>query len=163
METQIKITVTDLIAAAQGNPTIVCGNSGYMVEFTFDEAWSAYLIKTVRFAWVDARTGQRRHTDVQYTGEPIPIPVIADAYEVQIGAYAGNIISSTGARIPCERCITDDATYHGGTTPDVYAELLDTLGNLPDITNRAPERCRKRLVSPQTAGVQEHVTPAEEG
>lgn len=154
METQIQITVTDLIATANEGATIVCGNDGYTVAFTFDQAWAEYLIKTVRFAWTDTRTGQRLHVDKQYVGEPIAVPVIADAYEVQIGAYAGSLISSTGARVPCERCTTDGATYHGGTTPDVYAELLETLSDLPDVGGQAPEWCRKRLVSPQFQGDQ---------
>ena len=159
MSTNIKITVANLIATAQDNPTIVCGNSGYTVEFTFDEAWAVYLIKTVRFAWIDARTGQRRHIDSQYTGEPIGVPVIADAYEVQIGAYAGNIISSTGARIPCVRCITDDATYHGGTTPDIYAELLDQLGHLPDGADSLNQPVRLHISNQGTPGYYEHFEP----
>lgn len=158
MDTQILIQIEDLIATAQGEPVIVCGNSGYTVDFSFDAAWAPYLLKTVRFAWTDTMTGQRRHIDKQYVGEPIAVPTIADAYEMQIGVYASNLISSTAARIPCERCTTDGATYHGGTTPDVYAELLDTLGNLPDFGGASPSWCRKRLVSPQIAGTQIKVT-----
>lgn len=154
---EITVTVKDRIATAPEDAVIVCGNSGDTVTFDFDAEWAQYLIKTVRFEWLDTMTGQKRHIDKQYTGEPIEIPTIADAYEINIGAYAGNLLSSTAARVPCERCVTDGATYHGGTTPDVYAELLDTLGNLPEMEGAAPTWCRRRLISPQTAGVQVHV------
>lgn len=158
---EITVTIKDRIATAPEDAAIVCGNSGDTVAFSFDAEWAQYLIKTVRFEWLDTMTGQRRHIDRQYVGEPIAIPTIADAYEVNIGAYAGNLLSSTAARVPCERCTTDGATYHGGTTPDVYASLLEALGHLPDLTGQSPTWCRKRLVSPQTAGTQEHVEMEE--
>lgn len=158
---EITITIEDRIATAPADAVIICGNSGDTVAFDFDAEWSPYLIKTVRFAWLDTMTGQKRHIDKQYTGEPIEIPTIADAYEVGIGAYAGNLLSSTAARVPCERCTTDGATYHGGTTPDIYEELLEALGSLPSPEGGTPVFARRRLVSPQIAGEFVHVETEE--
>ncbi len=35
----IQITVASKIAAAQGSPSIVCGNSDYTAVFAFDGEW----------------------------------------------------------------------------------------------------------------------------
>lgn len=136
MNTEIAIRIRGLTAEATAGQKIICGNSGYTVALYFDEVegvpWGDYLIKTVRFEWLDTMTGQRRHIDAQYTNQPIPIPTEAtqDVYELNVGVYAGNLLSSTPARVPCERCTTDGATFHGDTTPDIYAALLAALANL---------------------------------
>ena len=32
---------------------IVCGNSDYIIHFSFDEEWDEYATKTARFIWND--------------------------------------------------------------------------------------------------------------
>lgn len=133
MNTEIAIQVQDLIATPVGDQKIICGNSEYTVALYLDSMWDPFFMKTVRFEWLDTLSGQKRHIDATYTSNPIPIPTAAtqDVYELKIGVYAGNLMSSTPARVPCERCVTDGATYHGDTeSPDVYADLLEALENL---------------------------------
>lgn len=159
MDTEIRVHITDRIAEANDDAKIICGNSGYTVEFTFDDEWTNYLIKTVRFEWFDTLSGQKRHVDRPYVSGPLAIPTEAtqDCYELLIGAYAGNLLSSTAARVPCERCCTDGATFHGDTeSPDVYAELLDALQGLA--SGSIPIRTSTHLNHPQTAGYMEQVT-----
>ena len=125
---EIKITVQDKIAEAEPDtPSIVCGNDKYMAVFTFDDEWTAHNIKTMRVAWLDTFSGQQRHTDVEFAGTTVRIPVITDAYEVLLGAYAGDALATTPVRIPCERSITDGAVYHEEPDTDVYAQLLAFL------------------------------------
>ena len=142
------------IATALGSPEIICGNGDYTVLLTFDDEWRGFAVKTVRFEWLDTMTGQHRHIDAVYTGSPVRIPVIPDAYELNIGAYAGTsetMLASTPASIPCKRCITDSATYHGDTTPDVYAQLIDAMASLPS-GGAEPKHARVRMRDPMTAG-----------
>lgn len=123
----ITIRVRNRIAEAVGSPEIICGNDGYNLLFDLDEEWSAQEIKTARIAWTDTFSGQPRHTDVPFILGFAAIPAIADAYEVRIGLYSGNIMTTTPATVPCVRCITDGETYHEDPEPDTYAALLELL------------------------------------
>ena len=64
---------------------------------------------------------------MEVAGTTVRIPVIVDAYEVLLGAYAGDALATTPVRIPCERSITDGAVYHEEPDTDVYAQLLEFL------------------------------------
>ena len=123
----ITIKVRNRIAETVGSPEIICGNDGYNLLFDLDEEWSAQEIKTARIAWTDTFSGQPRHTDVPFILGFAAIPAIADAYEVRIGLYSGNIMTTTPATVPCVRCITDGETYHEDPEPDTYAALLELL------------------------------------
>lgn len=126
----ITIRVRNRIAETVGSPEIICGNDGYNLLFDLDEEWSAQEIKTARIAWTDTFSGQPRHTDVPFILGFAAIPAIADAYEVRIGLYSGNIMTTTPATVPCVRCITDGETYHEDPEPDTYAALLELLGRI---------------------------------
>lgn len=132
----ITIRVRNRIAEAVGSPEIICGNDGYNVVFDFDEEWVAQEIKTMRVAWTDTFSGQPRHIDVPFFTGAAVIPAIADAYEVQIGVYTGNIMTTTPARVPCVRCITDGGTYHEDPEPETYAALLQLLRDIRSFEGR---------------------------
>lgn len=126
----ININIRNRIAEpAEDAPAYICGNEGYTVIFDFDEEWEEVDIKTMRVAWLDTFTGQQRHIDAEFAGEQLSLPVITDAYELNIGVYVGDLVATTAAVIPCERSITDGATYHDEPAPDVYAQLLAFLQN----------------------------------
>lgn len=78
---------------------VVCGNSDYEIEFAFDSEWDAYEEKTARFIW-----GGKFH-DVPFTGTLCQVPLITDTQEVTVGVYAGDLRTSTPARVPCVRSI----------------------------------------------------------
>lgn len=124
----IEITVAGKIAQVQGNPVIVCGNSDYTVQFTFDSEWNGYAAKTARFNFV--QNGVRLYYDVLFEGSSCTVPVLNDVYEVEIGVYAGDIHTSTPVRVPCVRSATDGAAQHPDPPPDVYEQLMDYLENL---------------------------------
>lgn len=126
----ITIRVRNRIAEAVGSPEIICGNDGYNAVFDLDEEWAAQEIKTMRVTWTDTFSGNPRHIDVPFSMGFAAIPAIADAYEVQIGIYTGNIMTTTPARIPCVRCITDSGTYHEDPQPETYAALLQLLRDI---------------------------------
>ena len=123
--TTISITVEGKVATPQGSPSIVCGNSDYRVEFTFDSEWAPYTAKTARFNFV--RNGIRQYYDVLFDGLICDVPVLDDTYEVEIGVYAGDIHTSTPARVPCIRSATSGAAEHPDPPADVYEQLMAYL------------------------------------
>ena len=125
---EITIQVRDKHATALESPEIVCGNADYTVAFDLDADWQSYAAKTARFNYV--RDGVRLHQDVVFQGTGCAVPVMHDVYEVAVGIYAGDICTSTPARIPCVQSATDDAAEHPQPAPDVYDQLLTLLAGL---------------------------------
>ena len=125
---EITVTVADKIARTQAAPVIVCGNSDYTVRFVFDDEWAPYTAKTARFSFV--LDGTRRYYDVLFSGDSVAVPVLSGIYEVEIGVYAGDIHTTTPARVPCARAITDGAGSHAEPPADLYDQLLEYLAAL---------------------------------
>lgn len=96
----IQINVKNKRATVVGSPVIVCGNSGYKVQFLFDEEWNTDTAKTARFVYV--RTGSTEYEDVEIVGDTAEVPMLSNVREVRVGAYMGDIRATTPAIIPCE-------------------------------------------------------------
>lgn len=124
----ITITVTDKVASLTSDSVIVCGNSDYEIEFTFDSEWTGYTTKTLRIAYI--KKGAKMYQDVLFNGTTVAIPALYGVNECAIGVYAGNIHTTTPALIPCSRCITDGEPTHDPPSPDVYNQLLEYLAGL---------------------------------
>ena len=73
---------------------IVCGNSDYQLEISFDADWEKITNKTARFIW----NGQ--YKDVAFTGNKVAVPIIKNTKQLIVGIYAENI-STTAVSIPC--------------------------------------------------------------
>lgn len=105
----IKINITNKRAKVEGAPVIVCGNSGYTIEFTFDAEWDQAAAKTARFVY--AQGGMLRHTDVEFTGNTVKVPYMVGIRSVQVGVFVEgeNISTTTPAKIACETSIRCEA------------------------------------------------------
>lgn len=104
----LHISVNNKVATyIQRDGSIVCANSDYLLQFTFDSEWDGYTEKVARFVWNGACK------DVKFTGTVCVVPVITKATEVHIGVYVdgeNDIATTTSAVIPCQksvRCETD--------------------------------------------------------
>ena len=75
----IEINISNKIATLKEKFVGVCGNSDYVVVFDFDDEWKPHTTKTARFKY----GGQ--YTDVVFTGNECPMPIILDASSVEIG------------------------------------------------------------------------------
>lgn len=130
----IKINVTNKRAALVGSPVIVCGNSGYTLEFTFDAEWSAESVRTARFVYV--RDGSVQYQDVVFSGTTAQVPVLANVQEVRVGVFAGELRTSTPALIPCERSIRCGTGAPEDPTPSQYDQIMALLsaGVVPHAT-----------------------------
>ena len=127
---RVDVTVENKIASTTGTPEIVCGNNDYAFVFTFDSEWSMFTEKTARFVWCDLRSGKIMRKNVLVTGDVCLAPALYDTDAVAVGVYAGNIHTTTPARIPCARCITDGEPLHEDPDPDIYEQLLQYLEEL---------------------------------
>ena len=115
-------TVVDKIATyRQRDGVIVCGNSDYVIEFTFDSEWDAQSTKTARFV-----TGSK-YIDVVFEGTSVAVPVIKGAESVTVGVFAGNLKTTTPAVIMCQKSILCDDGLPADPTPDVYAQIMALL------------------------------------
>ena len=100
----------------------ICGNSGDTVRFDFDTEWAAYPEKT---AYIAAITPEGRiESAVPFTGEVCPLPVIEHAAIAEIGVSAGTLRTTTAARIPYAKCITDIFAEMREPQQDLYSMLL---------------------------------------
>jgi len=121
----IKVDIVDKHATTLGAPVIICGNSDYSITFTFDDEWAEHDTKTARFAYV--RAGVLQYTDVIFTGDTVDVPVLAEITEVRVGVFAGDLRTSTPARIPCEYSIRCGTGAPVEPTPDVYDQIMALL------------------------------------
>lgn len=124
----IIISVTNKVATLRAPATIVCGNSDYTVSFTFDSEWNDYDAKTLEVKYYN-KEGVLSKKEVLFSGDSVDVPILHDVSEVEIGVYAGNLHTSTGARVACARSITDGDPVHDPPTPDVYDQLLELLAH----------------------------------
>ena len=116
----IQINIKDKVARAD-RVIIVCDNSDYTAVFDFDDEWSAYDTKTARFAYCG------KYTDVVFTGNSCPIPVIQDTRSLTIGVYAGDLHTTTPAYVSCVPSILCGNGIPADPTPDVYNQLMELL------------------------------------
>ena len=120
----IKINIKNKIAELAEQARIVCGNSDYTAVFSFDAEWEPYQTKTARFAHGG------KFTDVVFTGNRCPIPVMRGVTGVYIGVFAGDLHTSTPAYIGCDKSILCDGGTPVEPTPDVYAQILALLAEI---------------------------------
>ena len=112
---EIGIVVTEKIATVNGTPLIVCDNSDYTIKFTFDTEWATADNKIARFSFL--KNGLNRYIDVPIENDTCDVPILSDIEAVAVGAYAGNLQTTTGAVIKCQKSILS-----GGYKEDLSRE-----------------------------------------
>jgi hypothetical protein len=111
----ININIVNRRATPENEVVLVCGNSDYTIQFSFDAEWDGLAEKTARFVWESH--GERKHADVPITGSSAAVPVLSGTKELLVGVFGGCLRATTPARIPCEysvRClgIMEEVTQH---------------------------------------------------
>lgn len=104
---------------------IVCGNSGYELEFLFDEEWASETVKTARFVY--RKGGQNYYDEVVFSGNTVNAPVLSGINSVLVGVYAGDLITTTPAVVECDKSILCGSGTHKDPTPDVYNQLVELI------------------------------------
>lgn len=128
--TDIKIVVKDKKATPTGAPAIVCGNSDYTATFTFDDEWPLTGVRTARFVYV--KDGKVQHEDVPFSGNTVAVPILSDVDFVNVGVFAGELCTTTPARITCERSILCGSGTVHEPTPDVYDQIMALFNEMAE-------------------------------
>lgn len=121
---QIEIKVVGRVATTSDPFAVpyICGNNDYTVHFVFDDAkWDAHPEKTARFLY------DGRYTDVIFSGDTCPVPLIYNTCGIQVGVYAGDLITTTCADIVAIRSALSTAGIPADPTPDVYRQIMAAL------------------------------------
>lgn len=125
----IQIQVRNKIAVnLTPEKVIVCGNSGYELEFLFDEEWESEEVKTARFVY--RKGGQNYFDDVVFTGTTVNAPVLSGITSVLVGVYAGDLITSTPAVVECDKSILCGSGTHKDPQPDVYNQIIKIINSM---------------------------------
>lgn len=105
---------------------VVGDNSDYIANFFFDEEWEGKE-KTARFI------GKTGYKDVFLNQDSCNFPLeVLKGGLVLVGVYAGDLESSTAARVPVLASILNDDGLPANPTPDVYAQLTEMIKEIRD-------------------------------
>lgn len=121
---ELNIKVRNKIAAQTDKAEYVCGNSDYIAVFDLDSEWDAYDTKTARFSYNGS------YTDVVFDGNQCPVPVITDTHCFHIGVYAGDLHTTTAARVPCRKSILCGGGSPVNPPDSVYNQLMQRMSEL---------------------------------
>lgn len=121
-----EISVKDKIAVLTNREMYVCGNSDFVVDFSFDAEWDAYDTKTARFAY------KGTYQDQVFQGTECPVPIIHDTQIIMVGVFAGNLHTTTAACISARRSILSGSGVPADPAPDVYAQIMELIQGLGD-------------------------------
>lgn len=104
---------------------IVCGNSGYVIAFNFDEEWENEVVKTARFVY--RKDGKNFYEEIAFSGSSVSVPVLSGIHHVLVGVYAGNLRTTTPAFVECDKSILCGGGVHKEPTPDVYHQIIELI------------------------------------
>ena len=97
----LHIDVVNKVATYQKRDgCIVCGNSGYQIDFNFDSEWTDASDRWAIFIW-------NGHSEEAQIEEGVcDVPVIRNADKVTVGVYSKSAgMATTGTEIPCKKSI----------------------------------------------------------
>lgn len=141
----INVTVRNKIAKSQPPAFIVCGNSDYTAVFDLDDEWAEFPNRVAVFVYYAGR--ERRNERVIFDGDECPIPTLRGVRAVEVGLEAGNIRTTTPARIRCFGCITDAAGLPQEPENNIYGQILAMTTDIAQAVIAASEQAE----SAQTA------------
>jgi len=120
----INVTVRDKIASYVGDAYYVCGNSDFVVRFDFDDEWAALEVKTARFICED---GSFRNQ--VFNGNECPVPIISNTNNIRVGVFAGNLCTTTPARVPAVKSILCPGGMPAAPEDDTYNKIMQEVAD----------------------------------
>lgn len=150
----INVTVRNKIAKSQPPAFIVCGNSDYTAVFDLDDEWAEFPNRVAVFVYYAGR--ERRNERVLFAGNECPIPTLRGVRAVEVGLEAGNIRTTTPARIRCFGCITDAAGTPHEPEDDVYRQILSKVDGAAQAATAAAEQAESAQTAASAAAKDAH-------
>lgn len=117
-----------LIRHPDSERTIITWNTGYMLNFVFQDDWPE--TKTLRV--VDEKGNIIGGNDIIFTGNQVELPKVVNTSHIGIGIYAGDLISTPKLILACKKSILDDDGTPLPPTNDVYSQVMDVLDKKAD-------------------------------
>lgn len=102
--------------------SIITWNTGYIINFDFDEEWEH--VKTLR---VVNDKGDIIIPDIVFEGNSVELPKITDTNHIGIGVFSGNLSSTTKLILACRKSILEDDGAPLPPTEDVYNQIMGIL------------------------------------
>lgn len=125
----LPIKIREKIAVYDSDEKVVCHNSDYLLKFDFDAEWTEYKYKTAIVRYFKAPEGWLKH-EIMFEGETCELPVIDKAAELYIGVFAGDIRTTTEAKIPCRLSALSMTGVPVDPPDNVYNQILKMLEEL---------------------------------
>lgn len=125
MDFIIKDKVIKLDKASLEGKKVVSVNSGYVANFIFDDEWDG-LMKTVRFI----NDGEFVDVVLDHTSTcKIPRQVMKSG-TLEVGVFAGDIQSTTPAKVSIIASILEEYGSPAPPTDDVYSQIMERLDDV---------------------------------
>lgn len=118
---EIHIAVREKSAYQSDRTVYVCGSGDYTAVFDFDEEWQGQELKTARFQT------ENTYQDVLFRGNSCPVPAISYARKLEVGVFAGNLRTTTCARVALREGIRSAWGPPEEPGPSLYDQLLEAL------------------------------------
>lgn len=119
---EIHVTVRDGAAFQTDHTAYIAGDGETWVVFALEDDWSQYPAKVARF---QTESG---YQDVMFRGERCHMPVFTYAQKLEVGLYAGNLRTTTPARLFVRPGIRSAWGAPADPEPNLFDQLLECLG-----------------------------------
>lgn len=159
----IKIDINNKLPVVEkdpvmGDPIIVCNNTNYQIQFTFDEEWDAHETKTARFIW--QRGDDKHFADAPFTGDTVDMPILQEVRWVSVGVYAGDLHTTAPAKIKCVYSVLCDSEE---STQEWPKEITKAVLNLPqEFSEEEQAQIRENICAQSKEDAQKYKTEVDE-
>ena len=121
----INIKIRNRAAENASGEAYICGNSDYTVKFDFDEEWEHEFVKTARF-----EIDKKEHVDVVFEGTECKFPKVDNADIVMVGVFAGDLMTTTAAKVYCLKSVISSCGTPENPEDDVYNQIIAILNQI---------------------------------
>lgn len=147
MRMTITIQVRGRIASVRDAPEIVCGNNDYVLQFDWDSEWDAFESATCCIVCFTA-DGEAR-SEITVSEGTVALPALHNVSAIEVGLTAGDVRTTTPARISCLPCITDGNAAEAAPVFDVYNAMMEYLATRDAAIYAALEEYRSHIPDPE--------------
>ncbi len=126
---EISVSIINRTAIASASAHIIKDNTDYTIKIAFDSEWDAILARTAIFIINDAKI------EVDFIGSTVSVPRVTGAVEcIYFGVYAGNLRTTTCARIICiDSALTKAGDVAAYVVRDIDVQMQDAIADADTI------------------------------
>ena len=118
---EIHISVREGVALQTDHTPYITGDGEYRAVFDLEKEWEAHPLRTARFQT------EGSYVDVVFRGNQCRVPVFTYARTLEVGIFAGNLRTTTPARIFLREGIRSAWGSPEAPAPNIYDQLMEAL------------------------------------